>query len=306
LIRPVHPLFGNLSNNNNNFTIPKLKKTNYRDQDIKDTEEEEGKRRERREEEEGRSEEYLKLIKWLTQRSRSNQDHHLTIQSKIGQGKFCDVYEGEFYNNETPSSSSISVAIKKYRYNNSSSHIPLIILKEMKREIEVLDACHNNISTNHHPQVVENHHPNDSMVSLIHFHFIEGEEPYLVLSLVEDGQTLFDWMNKTNNNKREDISSSHDLDQQHMRLVILYDIARGISNLHSKGFIHGDIKPHNILISSSNNNNNNDQIEEEEEVGSSSSSVIQDKSLTPWFFILILILYLAFIVLVIVERILED
>jgi serine/threonine protein kinase len=82
-----------------------------------------------------------------------------------------------------------------------------------------------------------------TMIALDHRNIIKGwelsdedtERPYLVME-VADGGSLRDWV------------ARHGPMPPHMAVGVAIQICKGISAVHTKGVIHRDIKPHNILI----------------------------------------------------------
>ncbi|KAF6249724.1 kinase-like domain-containing protein [Scenedesmus sp. NREL 46B-D3] len=146
------------------------------------------------------------------------------VIKQLGEGGYAFVYLAkELPTSERPSAASDAVAIKKIIAASGEK------LSAAKKEVEVLLA----LAHAHCLHLLDHAiHPSSSSSSLAY-------NVLLVFPAFEDG-TLADELERLAAAGRQ-LSSHHVLD-------IFRQVCSGVGHMHSKGYAHMDIKPHNILI----------------------------------------------------------
>ena len=90
-------------------------------------------------------------------------------------------------------------------------------------------------------------HPN---IIKVHSRGEENNVSYLAMELAEGG-SLHDLIKLTQEQVPSDSDVTETVDQEYIRdiLVKFIELAGALEHIHSKGFIHRDVKPHNVLLS---------------------------------------------------------
>ena len=148
---------------------------------------------------------------------------HAMIDKMMGRGKFAAVYSGTLNRDEK-----VAFKIAQFTATSPQSDLyaldgvivpPIAVCKTFLREIRVLDALKHS----------------DYIVNM---HLICVQPFFICLELLEGGDLY---------SSLDDDIWQHEI-SLHTRMRIMRDVAIGLRYLHHKGYVHRDLKPHNILL----------------------------------------------------------
>ena len=146
----------------------------------------------------------------LSGKTVSGDYHSFSVLQKIGSGGYGDVYK-------VKSKDGTSYALKILRLWNPDIHKPEAYKKRFYRAYELM------------------HGNNKHLIRAFDKGEIEGN-PFYVMSFMTRGD-LYDHFEKVSESERE------------MEVArCMYETALGLQELHSKGMVHRDLKPDNVMV----------------------------------------------------------